>query len=544
MRQIINTPVPARDGTRLSTDIRMPDSGGPFPTLVMRTPYNNADPTAVLPLVHRGYAVAWQDCRGRFDSDGVFDPFNEAEDGYDTIAWVHQQPWCDKRIGMLGSSYGGTTTLTAAWTNPPGLRAIAPTVMGRDGFKDLIYHNGVFNFSIAANWGTAVTGRSGQSHLSTNWDEVSRHLPLTTLDQAAGFDTPFYRRWLEHPTYDDFWRALSVEQHYASFNVPAFHKGGWYDFYNEGTIRNFMGMRAHGGPAARAAQKLIIGPWGHGLNTRSIGQIDFGDHAITQLFEMDMRWFDRFVRDQINGVENEPPIRIFVMGTNVWRDENEWPLARTREQSFFLSHHGSANSLFGTGELVARPPEPAITDRYTYNPDNPVPTLGGAMFAAATGPTDHTPIERRDDVLVYTTPPRTTPIEVTGFVSAVLYISSDARDTDFVARLCDVYPDGRSIVLCDGIARTRFREGLDREVMMQPGNVYEIHVEMAATSNVFLPGHRIRLEVTSSCFPRFARNLNTGNNPSTDTVVRLAHQTVYCSAAHPSRLILPVIPES
>jgi len=543
MRQQINVSILARDGVRLSTDIRMPDVGDRFPTLIYRNPYNNADPSNILRFVEAGYAVVTQDCRGRFDSDGTFDPFNEADDGHDTVAWVHQQPWCDGRIGMVGGSYCGTTQFTAAWTNPPGLRAISPRVMGRDAFKDMLYHNGVFSLGLASGWGMGMTGRSGQSHLTTDWNTIHRHLPLNTLDSGAGFDTPFYRKWLDHPVYDDYWRSLSVEVHYPDINVPCLHMGGWYDLYGEGTIRNFMGLRANGGPNARAAQKLIIGPWAHGLNTRTLGQLDFGPQAVTNLDETEDRWLARYVRDVPNGIEHEPPIRIFVMGANVWREEQEWPLVRAVELQLFLDSQRAANTLYGDGTLL---PHPAAEghDVYTYNPDNPVPTIGGAMLGPLAGPTDHTPIERRDDVLVYTTPPLTEPIEVTGFVTAILRIASDAPDTDFVARLCDVHPDGRSIILCDGITRTRFREGLDREVMMTPGTVYELRIDMAVTSNVFFPGHRIRLEVTSSCFPRFARNLNTGLPFATDTQPRLARQTIHHSPRHPSRLILPVVKAS
>jgi len=230
------------------------------------------------------------------------------------------------------------------------------------------------------------------------------------------------------------------------------------------------------------------------------------------------------------------------MGANAWRDEQAWPLARSVDTAYFLASGGAANSLYGNGRLQPAAPEGAPSDSYVYNPDNPVPTLGGGAYLSASGPTDHTPIERRDDVLVYTGAPVDTSMEVTGFVKMVLYIASDAVDTDFVTRLCDVYPDGRSIVLCDGIARTRHREGLDREVFMTPGRVYELPIDLGVTSNVFLPGHRVRLEVTSSCFPRFARNLNTGEPEATGTRWQVTRQTVHHSCAHPARLILPVIP--
>jgi putative CocE/NonD family hydrolase len=483
-----------------------------------------------------------QDCRGRFDSEGRFDPLREDTDGYDTIAWIRAQPWCDGRIGMLGGSYNGLTQLTAAWTRPAGLLAITPAVMGRDLFKDLVYYNGVPGLAIAVGWGLAVAGRSAQTNDTTDWDKVFRHLPLNSMDEAAGYRLGYLREWLAHPTYDDHWAAVSVERHYADFDVPALHSSGWYDFYADGVVRNFCGIRAKGGARARPNQKLIMGPWGHGRGTRAAGQLDFGEQAALGMEEIEARWLDRWVKGEQNGIDREPPVQIFVMGENVWRDETAWPPERAVETALFLDSNGAANSLYGNGVLRREQPAGAESDSYVCNPDNPVPTLGGCAYRPVNGPTDHTPVERRDDVLVYSTEPLERPVEVTGFVRMVLYASSDAPDTDFVARLCDVYPDGRSIVTCDGIVRARFREGLDREVFMKPGTVYEFPIEMGVTSNAFLPGHRIRLEVTSSCFPRFARNLNTDEPVATGTRRRLARQTVRHSPAYPSRLILPVVP--
>jgi hypothetical protein len=540
MKQFFNVPILMRDGVRLSADICRPDGDGPFPVIVHRTPYNAA--FSGFRDVEAGYAVVLQDCRGRHDSEGCFAPFREAEDGFDTLAWVRAQKWCDGRLGMIGGSYTASTQLAAAWMNPPGLRAITPRVMGRDLFKDLIYHNGVFNLSLCTTWGFGVSGRVAQSGATVDWPRIFRHLPLITMDEAAGYHVPYFREWLSHPTYDGYWADLSVEAHYPRFDLPILHMGGWYDLYLDGLLRNYQGIRNHGGPMARAHQKLIVGPWGHALNTRSIGQLDFGPQAVTNLDDVEARWLERWVSEKENGIEHEPPVRIFVMGTNVWRDESEWPLARAEERALHLVSGGRANSLHGDGVLSTDAPQGAETDTYVYNPDNPVPTLGGCVIGAPTGPQDHAPIERRDDVLVFTGPELREPLEVTGFVKAVLYAASDAVDTDFIARLCDVYPDGRSMILCDGVVRTRFREGLDREVLMQPGRIYELEIEMGATSNTFLPGHRVRLEITSSCFPRFSRNLNTGEPIATGTRLRPARQTIHHSRSHPSRLILPVAP--
>lgn len=545
MKQLIHVPVPMRDGVNLSADVRIPDGRGPFPAVLMRSPYSNS---GFMPgdaaFVGSGYALVKQDCRGRFDSDGCFNPLREDADGHDTIEWIRRQPWCDGRIGMTGGSYIGLTQLTAAWTKPAGLRAITPAVMGNDLFKDLIYTNGVLNLTIALGWGAGVAGRTGQSNETTDWPRVFRHLPLMTMDEAAGYRLDYLREWLSHPTHDDYWKAASVEHHYADFDVPVLHAGGWFDMYANGVVRNFCGIRERGGPRARVAQKLIMGPWPHGLGGRQVGQMDFGDQAVVGMESIYRRWLDRWVKGDANGIDREPPVRIFVMGENVWRDEHEWPLARTRETSFFLASGDSANSLYGDGALRSEPTAGSESDTYVYNPDNPVPTAGGCAYLAPGGPTDHAPVERRNDVLVYTGEPLRQAMEVTGFVRLALFAASDAPDTDFVARLCDVYPDGRSMLVCDGIVRARFREGLDREVLMNPGTVYEFEVDMGATSIVFPEGHQIRLEITSSCFPRFARNLNTGEPSATGTRWQVARQTVRHSRAHPSRLILPVIPRA
>jgi len=541
MKQWIDVPVRMSDGINLSTDIRLPDPTGSFPTLLLRTPYGNTDPSAILRYVETGYAVVMQDCRGRFDSEGRFNPFAETGDGRDTIAWIRSQPWCNGRIGMIGGSYLASTQLAAASTNPDGLEVIVPRVMGRDAFKDMLYYNGVLNLPIAVGWGLAMAGRAGQSNATTDWIRVYRHLPLQTMDEAAGYNLPYFKNWLAHPRYDGFWEALSVEAHYAHFNIPMLHIGGWYDIYNDGTLRNFQGIRAQGGPRARPFQKLVMGPWAHALNTRILGPVDFGPNAITDLDGLEARWLSRFLKDDSPDVDTEPPVRLFIMGTNVWRDEPEWPLARAVEQAWHLDSAGNANSLNGNGILTTGHPHGADTDCYTYNPEHPVPCLGGCFFGPSAGPQDHAAIEHRHDVLVYTGPVLQEPLETTGYITAVLYIASDAPDTDFVARLCDVHPDGRSLVLCDGIVRTRFREGLDHEVMMQPGRVYELTIGMTATANTFLPGHRVRLEITSSCFPRFARNLNTGDPIPTAIRMQCARQTIHHSTSYPSRLILPII---
>ncbi len=545
MRQMIDVRIPMRDGVRLSTDIRMPAEGS-FPVILDRTPYNNYEISDYQhSLLDGGYAIVRQDCRGRFDSEGTFRPGLEDEDGYDTIDWISKQPWCNGAIGMIGGSYGGLTQYTAAWNRPPGLKTITPQVMGSDRFRGMTYRYGVFELALSASWGTSVGGmRTGQSHATTDWNRVFNHLPLISLDEAVGMPSPVVREWLSHPVYDDFWRARSNTAHFSGFNIPVFHLGGWFDVFCQGTLENFTGIRKHGSPIAQAHQRIIMGPWAHAINTEECGQIHFGTNAAIDIDGLRTRWLDRWVRDIENRMEQEAPVRIYVMGENRWRDEHEWPLARTQYTDFFPATSNRANSLYGDGALLKKNESGRGTDTYAYDPSHPVPTLGGGTLhpELLSGPADHRPVERRDDVLVYTGPRLADPLEVTGEVRMILYASSDAPDTDFVARLCDVYPDGRSMLVCDGVTRARFHQGLDRECMLEPGKVYEFTIDMGATSQVFLAGHCLRLEITSSCFPRWNRNLNTDEPLATGTRMRIAHQTIYHCPAYPSRLVLPVIP--
>jgi uncharacterized protein len=547
MKKQIDIRVAMRDGVELSTDVIWPDGDGPWPAILWRTPYSNTDPVAhgLMRHVNAGYVVVSQDCRGRYDSAGKFDAFKEAEDGCDTIAWVRKQAWCDGRVGMVGASYSTTTQWAAAWTKPEGLKAIVPRVMSRDLFKDTFYVNGVFALHLAAGWSCRMVGRAMQNTDALDWATLYRHLPLESLTTNAGYESALYKALLAHPTYDDFWKAMSVEAHYGDIDVPALHMGGWYDIYAEGTLRTYEALAGRG----KGKQRLVVGPWAHSfsLNTRMLGQIDFGPNSTTGLEELEARWLTRFVRGEENGVDKEPPVRIFVMGINQWREEDAWPLKRAVETPCYLASGGRANTLFGDGQLISAPPpiapgNPAgASDGYTYHPENPVPAVGGNLWGPLAGPQDHSGIERRDDVLVYTGPVLEKPLEVTGYVNAVVHVSSDAVDTDFVVRLCDVYPDGRSMIVCDGVAATRFREGLEKAVMMTPGDVYELKISLGPTSIVFLPGHRLRVEITSSCFPRFARSLNTGEPQATGTRMQAAKQKVHHTVKHPSRLVLPVV---
>jgi uncharacterized protein len=349
---------------------------------------------------------------------------------------------------------------------------------------------------------------------------------------------------LDHPSYDGFWETFDVERRHGEFEVPAYHLTGWYDTLLNGTLRNFTGLRVNArSERARAHQKLIVGPWTHarpGRGSTAIGDVDFGPEAALDSRELMVRWFDCWLREGDCSVRDGAPVRIFVMGKNRWREEQEWPLARARHTAFHLHSDGRANSRHGDGRLAARPSARQPPDRFVFDPWDPVPT--GSMGGYSRTPADQREIQDRQDVLVYTSEPLAAPLEVTGPIELVLWVASSAPDTDFTAKLTDVHPDGTARALTDGILRARYREGRDRERLLEPGRPTELRIDLGATSNLFKAGHRIRLEVSSSNFPRFDRNPNTGRAFGEEVELRRAEQTVFHDAARPSRLVLPVIP--
>ncbi len=541
-RQMMNVMAPMSDGVELSCDIRMPRTEGPFPVVLVRNPYNKAiavtDPDLQAYLA-AGFAHVVQDARGKHESQGEYAPFlQEADDGRDTVDWVADQPWCNGVVVMTGASYTGWTQLAAAKTAPPALRAITPSVMGADPYRDLAYPGGV-PLLMMLWWSISNNGRSQREQLGENWGELFATLPLRSLDAAVGCPSPAMQQWLDHPTRDKLWTDASVEPHYEQMQAATLLIGGWYDPFVSGTIRAQAGLAAAGKDA-----RMVIGPWSHDVQCgRILGDLDFGAHSVSDV--------GRLKREFLIGCANGsapdgPAVRVFAMGVNEWREFDHWPPAAATETPLYLGSTRSANSLHGDGTLFpngANGADGADADRYTYNPADPVPAIGGAALVTnEPGPCDQRPAERRDDVLCYTTDVLTEPMEVMGWVALDLHASSSAPDTDFIGRLCDVYPDGRSLVICDGVLRARFREGFDKETMLTPGEPTRLRIDMGATACVFGKGHRIRLEVTSSCFPRFARNLNTGGVTADEDTPVVAQQTVHHSAQYPSRLLLPVVP--
>ena len=546
----IDVRVPMRDGVTLSTDVYLPSKEGAFPTMLVRTIYDNQSEKNMVTakgFLDEGYAVAMQDCRGRFDSHGEFNPYyQEAEDGYDTQEWIGSQSWCDGNIGMFGGSYVGYTQSLTAPLRSKYLKAMVPTVSQQDNFGHWRV-DGPLQLHVAMNF-INMAGRTMQMGPRSLIDseEFYRRLPLiSALDDIA--DVPFYRACVEHNTYDDFWKGNSLRYVYNEIDTPAYIVTGWYDNLVHEGFKLYRGWSQEARSRdARQLSKLLVGPWLHGpVGEPAPGPIDFGSAAKIDFVKEQVRWNDRRLKGVDNGIDDEPPVRIFVMGENVWRSENEWPLARTNYTNYYLHGQGSANSLLGDGVLNESAPGDEPSDSYTYDPDDPVWTLGGQIMAiqeTIAGPQDRRPVERRSDVLVYSTSPLESDIEVTGPVSLTMYASSSATDTDFTGTLVDVHPDGKAIIITEGLLGVRYRKSIEETTPITPGKVYELNVDMWETSNVFKAGHCIRLEISSSNFPRFERNLNTGKHSAFDSDMQLAHQTIFHDSNGPSHLVLPIIP--
>ncbi len=561
MRMMKDVKVPMRDGVCLSTNVFLPPGEGPFPAVLVRTAYNKhgIGPQGWL---GRGLALVVQDCRGRYDSEGSWYPFvNEGRDGADTLAWVGTQPWCNGRVGMFGDSYLAATQFAAAAEGSPYLKALNPRFMAGDCWKRAYYCDGAFSLGLTWSWlcfeCSARTSSAALLPLCGDVAGLLRSLPLRTLDERSGCPggAPAYRDFLRHSRYDAFWEQFDFRARLDRVSAPVLLTGGWYDYYAAETFRNYERLRQSATtPELRDGHRVLVGPWTHGISgSTRLGQLDFGPAALAEN-DATARWLEGLLKGRSPADCQRAPIRLFVMGANVWRDEEEWPLRRAREVRWYLHADRPANSLAGKGFLSPAPPGDEPPDRYTYDPEDPVPTLGGnhsigpynpgLYELALPGPFDQRPVERRDDVLVYTSAPLAADLEVTGPVSVTLWAASSAPDTDFVARLVDVYPDGRAINITEGILRARFRESVRGEPrLLEPGQALPFTIDLQATSNVFRQGHRLRVDITSSSFPLWDRNLNTGAEPGEGVAGRPADQTILHDAGHPSCIVLPVVPQ-
>ena len=541
-----------RDGTILRADVYRPAAQGRYPVLLQRTPYNKSGGVdAGYRMAAAGYVAIIQDVRGRYTSEGEWYPFrHESQDGYDTVEWAASLPYSNGKIGMFGGSYVGATQMLTAIAHPPHLAGVCPFVTASNYHENWTYQGGAFEQWFNESWTSGLARDTADRRIEqgTNAMHGVLKLPLTdyslfnwpagplTMQELA----PYFLDWLAHPEYDDYWKRLAIDEHYPDISVPALTIAAWYDIFQGGSLRNYEGLKAKG------KQRLLVVIGGHAGGGRKIGDVDFGAPA-TDFNETGttIEWYDYLFKGAQNRFSGKP-VRIFVMGANQWRDEDDWPLKRARETKYFLHSSHGANSLRGDGVLSTESPAQETADNYSYDPANPIPTTGGPLCCDAEhlppGPRDQRGVEARQDVLVYSTGPLSRDMEVTGPVSLELYARSSAVDTDFTAKLVDVWPNGFAQNLTEGIVRARYRDSREKPTLMNPGEVYKFNIDLWATSNVFRQGHKLRLEISSSNFPRFDRNLNTGRSAASTGAYVMAANTILHDAEHPSALILPVVP--
>jgi hypothetical protein len=523
--------------------------------LLVRTPYDKTGETSFgMKGAARGYVVIAQDVRGRFSSEGEWYTFkNESQDGYDTVEWAAALPYSNGKVGMFGGSYVGATQYLAAIAKPPHLAGICPTVTASNYHDGWTYQGGAFEQWFNESWSTGLAMNTMRRRVEESSAlEGTKTLPLADYSvleapSAAGI-APYFRDWLGHPNYDGYWKQWSIEDHYSQIQVPVLSFGAWYDIFLGGTLRNYERLKTEAGTeAAKRGQRLVVYVGGHagGSSNRRVGAVDFGEKLPIDEDEMTLRWYDSLLKGQANGVEHEKPVKIFVMGKNEWREEDDWPLARAKSTRYYLHSTGGANGVAGNGTLGTVAPGEEKPDQYVYDPNDAVPTIGGPLCCGALptgiGPQDQRPAEARADVLVFTTPAFAKDTEVTGPVTLDLYVSSSAVDTDFTGMLVDVWPNGFAQNLTSGILRMRYRNSQEKPELGNPGETYHVTVDLWATSNVFLTGHKLRLEVSSSNFPRFDRNLNTGEIQAHGARMTKATNVVNHDKAHPSALIVSVV---
>ncbi len=547
IRNIFDARIPMRDGVELSADIWLPTTQKNSPAILFRTPYVKAQGDLVpfaRRLAERGYAVLLQDVRGRGDSDGIFLAGGEGNDGYDSIEWIAAQPWSNGDVCTMGGSYLAAAQWAAARKKPPHLRCMASTATS--GPHGLMYVGGAISLDMLR-WVSMTSGRMDQRAVmaTLNWEKILGHRPLLTLDEALGRFMPFYRKLLTNrdPSYDFVTQTRLGAEDYQLINLPVLHITGWFDITLSGASESWSGMALHS--PAQDRQFLIIGPWDHRQTMfggeRRMGEMEFAPEAVVDIIDLHARFFDRYLKRTTEKFD-APRARVYVTGSNRWRSFDAYPPKLSRERRLFLHGNGQANSLAGDGFLNWETPGNEPTDSFIFNPRKPVPVSVGEMQPAE----DQRLIEGRHDVLVYTGEVLGEPLELIGTVSVELFAASDARDTDFTAKLIDVYPDGRAVrlgPLNSGIIRARFRNGFGTEELLSPGKVEKYKIPLFEIGHTFLPGHRIRLEISSSAFPQILQNQNTGNPIETDTQWKAAHQTIHHDGAYPSAVILPIFPK-
>ena len=570
VKTTVAVPVAMRDGVRLSVDLYRPDAPGKFPVILTHTGYDNQTrstwfgPERAKWFAKRGYVFAISDMRGRYDSEGEYDIFDPKHktDGYDLVEWLARQPWSTGKVGMTGPSYMGWTQWWTASQVPPSLKAIAPEVAPPDPMENGPYQNGVL-ICWAMDWGAGMmAGRTNQTigpgaygGFAANRAADYMHLPYIEMPTVKGApNAPWFEKWIRHNlSSDDYWTRISYQgkDNYSKMNVPALNITGWFDANFPGSPMNYAGMKQYGAAAGSRRPLLVIGPWIHGINTRSLLNFDYGPDAVIDLNGYICRWFDHFLKGEANGVTEDGPVFVFIMGSNRWRVEKDWPLPQTRWTRYYLHSGGKANSWKGDGVLSTEEPASEPPDSYVYDPAQPTLCPFTVKIGHIDGPVDTRLAGVGDDVLAYTTPTLTEDVEVTGPVEAKLFAATSARDTDWMMRLIDVFPDGYAALLCDGVFRARHRDpekdgafNGTRLSTIEPGRTYEYQIRFwRATGNLFRKGHRIRVEISSSYYPYYLRNLNTGaDNIGLETKMVVARQQIFHDRRYPSSIVLPVIP--
>lgn len=537
--------VPMRDGVRLATDVYLPSGRAPgqkFPTVLIRTCYNKFSTAQFFAFVHYGYAVVAQDTRGRELSEGVWQPIvNEREDGDDTLNWIAAQPWSDGSVGMIGASYLAIVQWQAAASGNPHLKAIISMVTGGVPLFDFPHRGGVLSPGTIA-WVVSMRKRSfvPDDMERTDWEQVLKTRPIREIPaRGIGEEIPFWNEWMDHEYYDGYWHKANFLARQHRIDVPAMYISGWYDDVGPGSMQAWD-MNRRGG---RANQKLICGAWQHKMNvSRDIHGNDYGPDAVRyDMFLRYLRWYDRFLKGVENGVEREPAAEYFTIGENRWHTSDTWPPKEAVNRELYLSSAGRANTSAGDGRLLSAPPEAAGEDHYVYDPVDPTPFLIDISENECLVPENYREVERRADVLVYTTPPLERAVTIAGEPTAILYASSDARDTDWVVRVTDVDEEGNSIRMCDGILRARFRKSFIEPSLLLPGEIVRYEIPMTWISNRFAAGHRIRVEIASGADSSVFPNSNTGLPIADDTSARIARQTVFHGGRRQSRIVLPVV---
>ena len=557
--------VPMRDGVRMSTDVYRPKGvAGPLHTVLIRLPYNKATyGGATVPasfFASHGYAVAVQDVRGKFASEGEYHVYQgDMTDWSDTFDWIGTQPWSTGRIGTYGCSYLGEGQIVAAQQRHPRHIAAIPQAaggnIGRVGRRREFWgsvEGGAFAMSINFGWMPvfASTDKGARPMPNVDLPTFFKTLPVIDMTDRAGSPSWDWRNFLERSPDDPWWDRQGYLTADDSVSVAALHVSSWFDLAEE-ALEEAEIFRKNGlNDRAKTGQYAIISPTTHcasegATSATKVGDLDVGD-ARLHYWETYLAWFDRWLKGNEHAIDSLPRVQYYVIGRNEWRKSDSWPVKGMRETPFYLRSSGGANTSKGNGQLSLTTPKQERPDTFTYDPANPVPARGGSICCTGNpkdvpGSFDQADIEQRPDVLVYTTDVPREGLELTGPMRAVVYLSSDAPDTDVTVKLTDVFPDGRSMNMQEGITRVRYREGFDKARMMSPGKVYEVPVDLHATSWYLPPGHKLRVQISSSNFPRFDRNLNTGGRNYDETTWRTAKNTVHHTAAHASRLILPVM---